>query len=115
MGASYQGTCFQTAELAAAAHCAGAYPISGSTGEGGYVVACTGTGPGVLELEFVGPTGAPVPQTLTTGYAECDPTWIGSSIPTPAEAAEAWTWGFTAVLTCWLAGWAVGAVVRMVR
>lgn len=115
MGYAYQGTCFSTAELAASAHCTGAYPISGTTAEGGYVVACTGTGPGFLELEFASASGASVSQTLTVSYAECDPSWIGSSIPTPAEAAQAFTWGFSAVLICWLAGWSVGALVRLVR
>lgn len=37
------------------------------------------------------------------------------AVPTPAEFATVWAWGFTSVVGTYLLGWAVGTVVNFIR
>lgn len=37
------------------------------------------------------------------------------AIPTPADAATAWGWGFSLVVGSYAIGWAVGAVVNFIN
>lgn len=39
----------------------------------------------------------------------------GLTVPSPADFAAAWGWGFTAVLGSYLLAWGAGTVLRFVR
>lgn len=52
------------------------------------------------------------PVVLVTGAEVGMVTAI--KFPTAAEFGTAWTWGFTLVVGCYLIGWAIGAVLRLI-
>lgn len=37
------------------------------------------------------------------------------AVPTPAEFATVWAWGFSTVVVSYLIGWSVGAVVNFIK
>lgn len=67
-----------------------------------------------IYVEFVEPESpGPQPVQVTVNATVPMPDWI--SFPTAADTATAWTWGFSLVVGSFLIGWAVGAVVNMLK
>lgn len=110
VGYSHQGQCFATVEAARTNLCESAYPQT----SGSVVVSCTGvtsTGIQVHRAE-VGASG--VDQELTTTHAPCYVGAIGAGPITPAQALDAFSWGFVAVLLCYLVAWGAGRVLAAI-
>lgn len=114
IGFSYLGSCFQTADAARQEQCQSSYPQSGSTGTESYVVSCTGITATGLELLRTDSAGASAPVALATSYPSCYVGVIGRDPFTPAQASEAFAWGFTGVLMCYLVAWGCGRILEVI-
>lgn len=110
-GFALKGMCWGSAETARAVQCQDDYPQSGSTGSSSYVVSCIGTTSTGLTLERSEPAASAVTYEVATSYPACSMGVIGRSPFDGAQAIEAFAWGFTGVLFCYLVAWGVGRVL----
>lgn len=114
VGYSYQGSCFQTEAAARSEQCQTAYPQSGSTGTGSYVVSCTGPNDTGLSLVRTESAASASAFTIETSYPSCYVGVIGRDPFTAAQASEAFGWGFTGVMLCYLVAWGCGRILEVI-
>lgn len=110
MPASYLGACYPTEDQARAAHCAQGYPIDTSAGGVPVVISCEAPTLDGLQLLRQTEAGSTVMQLQTT-YSPCDLTDLGNRVITSDLALQAWGYGFSGVLICYLVAFACGQVL----
>lgn len=111
MGYAFRGSCFAVVEDARQAQCVDAYPLSSSDGS---VLSCQTANTVGLTLVRSDGAGLGTPYSVTTAYAECSTTAVGSAVITPELAHQAWLFGFTGILICYLFASASGAIVNFI-
>jgi hypothetical protein len=110
IGAAYQGTCYPTAEQAAQVACM-AFPVTGSDGGGPFVRSCLAYSDSQLTLGTTRGDGSRLDQSLALSFADCNTDSIQSAMPSRAGAVEAFSYGFTLVITCYLIAWGCGRIL----